>query len=167
MKTFDITTQIFIFKMADLKEEILSAIDTMDKLEFRDNNQSISNTDWNLDGNIVRPYGKTVVNAVLEKVNTDNPIVPYPMVVNNFWFQQYEHNDWHGWHTHGDSVYSSVYYVELPERTQTTFIVNGESIQLDVEEGDFVVFPSFINHCSKPNKTNKRKTIISLNLNLD
>jgi ectoine hydroxylase-related dioxygenase (phytanoyl-CoA dioxygenase family) len=42
----------------------------------------------------------------------------------------------------------------------------GEEFQIDVKEGDYVVFPSMLKHCSKPNETQERKTIIALNINV-
>jgi len=98
-------------------------------------------------------------------INKGNGIAYKSLYIQNFWHQQYEQGDYHGWHTHGDAIYSSVYYAELPEGSATTFRINGEERQFDVQEGDYIVFPSFIEHCSKPNNTGTRKTIVSLNLN--
>ncbi len=76
----------------------------------------------------------------------------------------------HGWHTHSDN-YTGVYYLELPDETPKTQIVNPlnqtEIIDLDIKEGDIVLFPSFIIHRAPINKSNKRKTIISFDINID
>jgi uncharacterized protein YjlB len=165
MKTFDITTQIYIFKMQDMKEEILNLIVSMGEFSFKDANQSLSNTDWHLNKDFPRVYSNIVSSAVLEVINKDNPITSEELYITNMWFQQYEANDFHGWHTHGDCMYSSAYYVELPAKTQTTFMIDGKEIQIDVEEGDYVVFPSCLKHSSTENKSGSRKTVLSLNLN--
>lgn len=166
MRTVDVTAQIFIFKMPEeAKDEIIKAIDSMERTSYVDDNQSLSNTDWTLPKSYFRPYIQTSASLILKSINEDNPITEEELYINNMWFQQYEENDFHTWHTHGECMYSSVYYVELPESTATTFRIGDEEVQLEVEEGDYVVFPSLLSHCSKPNTTGKRKTIISANIN--
>ena len=91
------------------------------------------------------------------------------VVINNLWFQQYEQNGTHGWHIHG-SNYTGVYYVEFEKNYAKTELINpidDEKIIIDAEEGDIVIFPSFIIHRSALQKVNKTKTIISFNLSFD
>jgi uncharacterized RmlC-like cupin family protein len=84
------------------------------------------------------------------------------------WFQQYYKNSQHGWHTHS-SNFTSVYYLELENDAPKTKIVNAfnqkEIIELNVVEGDIVIFPSFVIHQGPKNISNNRKTIISYNTN--
>ena len=64
---------------------------------------------------------------------------------------------------------SLVYYIELDNKDKSTEFydsVKKEKFQLDVKEGDIVVFPSFIPHRSPKIVTDNRKTIISCNINL-
>lgn len=84
------------------------------------------------------------------------------------WFQQYFKKNSHGWHTHSAN-WSSVYYLELPPEASKTQIVNPYTqniIEVDVEEGDILMFPSFILHRSPPmpNESSIRKTIVSYNI---
>jgi len=81
------------------------------------------------------------------------------------WFQQYEKESYHGWHVHG-SNFTAVYYVELPEDSPGTEIINpplNKKIHIDVKEGDVILFPSYVIHRGPPNMSNERKTIISFN----
>ena len=86
------------------------------------------------------------------------------------WFQQYVNNSWHGWHVHGNSSISLSYLLELPERKFSTEFVDIErntTFQVDVEEGDVIIFPSYIIHRSPIiTDSNVRKTTIAINLNL-
>lgn len=83
------------------------------------------------------------------------------------WFQQYRKNDTHGWHVHGDCNMASIYYVELPQGTPNTiFSMFGKKFSLNAGEGHIVTFPSMFSHCSPPNLTSNRKTIISFNMNI-
>ena len=86
--------------------------------------------------------------------------------VQDFWYQQYRKKDTHGWHIHAGADISMVYYVELPEGTPSTTFRNykGESFQADAKEGDLIIFPSIVAHCSPPIETDSRKTIIAINM---
>lgn len=86
----------------------------------------------------------------------------------DFWFQQYELLDTHAWHRHNRCFYSNVYYLELPADGPKTIFKNpfnsNEIICPDVKEGDILTFPSILEHCSPPNSSINRKTIISFNI---
>jgi len=72
----------------------------------------------------------------------------------------------HSWHTHGEN-FTGVYYVELNEKSPKTQIVNpfdSHSVyELDVSEGDMVIFPSYTLHRAAKMTNDIRKTIISFN----
>ena len=83
------------------------------------------------------------------------------------WYQQYLEGDTHGWHIHGQH-YTGVYYLEFPEGSSKTEICSPFSLnkkQIDVKEGDFIVFPAHFIHRGLPNKT-MRKTIVSFNFDV-
>ena len=81
--------------------------------------------------------------------------------VHGVWFQQYIKNNVHDWHTHGDTNYAGIYYLELPSKTLITeFLDKGKP---KVKEGDILIFYASKYHRSPLNKTNKRKTVISFN----
>jgi ectoine hydroxylase-related dioxygenase (phytanoyl-CoA dioxygenase family) len=82
------------------------------------------------------------------------------------WYQQYLKNSTHGWHTHSDN-FTGVYYLEMDETAPKTQIINSNKIlNLNVEEGDFVIFPSYLIHRAPINLSKNRKTIISFNFNV-
>ncbi len=91
--------------------------------------------------------------------------------VNKIWFQQYDHGSTHGWHAHTDCQWTSVYYVDLPDDSPRTQILNPftqHDIQtLEVQEGDVVCFPSYVIHQAPTNKGDKTKTIVSWNSDVD
>lgn len=83
----------------------------------------------------------------------------------NIWIQQYYQNSAHNWHDHPNSTYSAIYYVELDEESPgTLFKINDDLFSPSVSEGDVLIFPSHIFHCSPKNKSKKRKTVIAFNL---
>ena len=86
--------------------------------------------------------------------------------ITQLWFQQYNTNSNHSWHTHGNN-WTNVYYLDLPPDSPKTQFINpiDNSIQeFNVSEGDILSFPSFIPHQAPTNLSNSTKTIISWNM---
>ena len=150
-----------------IKERILNAIQEMGTFSFINKNQQISNSDWQLGREFNRPYveylGK-VFNDVGEFV-TNKFNYEQKVSVSNFWFQQYKSGDYHLWHKHENCLFSCSYYVNLSEDNPTTsFELFGEEFEVNVKEGSILIFPSFLNHCSKKNESENIKTVIAFNL---
>tara|TARA_B100000945_G_C20104539_1_gene467412 strand:+ start:57 stop:614 length:558 start_codon:yes stop_codon:yes gene_type:complete len=85
------------------------------------------------------------------------------------WFQQYNNNDFHGWHFHGNSSISMSYFVELDDAKYSTEFVDiqkKDTFQMECSEGDVIIFPSYIIHRSPLIRSDTRKTTIAINLNL-
>jgi len=148
----------------DKKESILNAISSAGKCSVKTKGYSLSHTDWPLCNKWERPYWSLIENEVNEHVR--EIAVAFEVrscSVDKYWVQQYEENDFHMWHTHGDCTFSSVYYLELPDDTQTSFRFMGQEFTIDCVEGDVLTFPSHLRHCSKENKSNKRKSVVAFN----
>lgn len=166
---------ILIYKVKNhnkLKDVILYNIDKMGNHslneKFNEHKQAscISNTDWHLDSNLFRPYYDTICPIIKNNINVLKRKLKLNCDLNlvNYWFQQYQNGDYHEWHNHY-GYYSSIYYVELPkDSVKTTFKIMDKKYEFEVTEGDIISFPSMLYHKSKPNKSNKRKTIVSFNL---
>ena len=88
----------------------------------------------------------------------------------NIWYQQYIKGGKHGWHVHMDCSFTTVYYLEYPEGSPATELMDSitkQVISLDsIKEGDTLTFPSYIVHRAPENKTNNRKTIFSWHNNV-
>lgn len=159
--------KISVSNHKELKPKILDAIGQMGTHSMFYQEQRISNSDWHLNPQTKRPYYEIVYPIIEKHIHSlkTSLNMDYELIVTNYWFQQYEKKDCHPWHTHGACVFSSVYYVELPsDASKTKFRMLGKEFELDVMEGDILTFPSFYEHCSAPNNSNKRKTIVSFNL---
>ena len=148
----------------DSKSESLIAKDDY----YRDN---ISRLDWNTKEDWNRKWVKKflpLLHKNIEKMINQIGFESHTILF--LWFQQYLSNGTHGWHTHGDN-YTGVYYLELPEGTPTTeycYPMNTDRVDnFDVKEGDIILFPSFVIHRAPKNLSDKRKTIISFNINLE
>jgi hypothetical protein len=159
-----------IYKVSNhinLKPLILNAIQSMGEHSLIEKGQSISNTDWQLNKNYNRPYYKFIepVISILCKELKNKYNHTDELKVSDYWFQQYKNLDYHLWHEHLNSTFSAVYYVDIDGKTpSTTFNILGDEISININEGDILVSPSFLSHCSKPNLSLKTKTVIAFNL---
>ena len=158
---------------AIIKEEILNNIKKMGKFSLIQNdlnyNQKISNSDWHLGINFIRYYKDNLINVWEDITKYINELygIDHKLSVTNYWFQQYEKNDLHSWHIHQGCLFSCVYYVDIQKDTpKTSFkLFDKSEIEIKMNEGEILIFPSFLQHCSKQNQSNKTKTIISFNIN--
>ena len=166
MEIIKTSASIVKFALGDHKKEFLEKISLMGEHSMFCQGQHTFNTDWEVANDVERPYYQDFLSLIQpclvefsEKMKIRHGVLP-----NNHWFQQYQEGDYHDWHNHPGSSYTSVYYVELPDKTATQFEHLGNEFEIDVEEGDYIIFPSYLRHCSKPNMSGRMKTIISLNL---
>lgn len=79
------------------------------------------------------------------------------------WFQQYSTNTGFYWHNHPGSHLAMIYNLELPNSADATKFYGISN--LNVEEGDLVIFPAYMPHIGTTIMGN-RKTIISCNFDL-
>jgi hypothetical protein len=174
MKIKKIDSCYFIDTLFDFKKHKKVLLDLISKMPDKDRKsgvEQISKTDWNVPKDYNREYLNYFYNIIQEHMykmcdflHTDK------WIITNAWFQQYKNTDRHDWHTHTNCHFTSVFYLELPEKRYSTQIFNSftkKIIKVNVKEGDILTFPSYLNHRSIVNNSNKRKTIISFNSNFD
>lgn len=129
----------------------------------------ISNTDWHLNGNIPRKYADVVnIDLTNHMSKIFNALNFQQFYIVNYWYQQYKTNSDHPWHVHGSCNFTNVYYLELPSGEVATNFIDPENnsvIVPNVHEGCILTIPSFLQHCSPKNKTDKTKTVIAFNIN--
>jgi len=152
-----------------IKEQLLDLISKQDCIAGNVPHDRISKTDWYTDIGSTREYWNflfPMLNEHMKDVMFNLNISEYD--ITNYWFQQYNHLDTHGWHRHRYCFFSNVYYVELPKDGPRTIFknpVDGQTILCpEVEEGDIITFPSIFEHGSPPNQNVNRKTVISFNV---
>jgi hypothetical protein len=170
MKIINIESPFFIIDAYNHqinKNLILQSIQNYGIYSYKNQLQSIYNTDWHMPWPKIRPYGHLLTPTIqksIDEINNKSDI-NYKLKIKNYWFQQYQHLDWHGWHIHDDSLFSLIYYVNLPNgSSKTSFRCMKKEFEIDIEEGQILVFPSHFEHCSKPNQSKEMKTVISINL---
>jgi len=170
MKEFNLPLKYFVYDIPNHKthkSNILSLINKIPKNSLLKENCEIHNTDWSLPKETKRDYAdyfykeiaKDYMGWFMKKYNLTN------YIIKNIWYQQYNKNNFHNYHTHPNCNFTNIYFVETPIKEMITDIINldNEKIDLKCKEGQIISFPSFLLHRSKINNTNLRKTIISFN----
>jgi hypothetical protein len=177
VRNADIPCKVFKTCVNDhvqIKPLLLNLIEKLGTHSAISKYERISNSDWHVKNSIGHDFeNKEYLDVVVPILAQHNKqlaeyIGTKEIKTNHVWFQQYGKGDFHGWHSHGNCMYSNVYYVELDKSCpRTSFKFMGTEFSIDVEEGEILTFPSFLQHCSRPNKHNSRKTVIAFNSNAE
>ena len=93
------------------------------------------------------------------------------------WYERALPYMYHPTHNHGHGGYSAVLYIEYNPKYHrpTNFIapydhfITGEQLtyEPEVEEGDLILFPSFLHHYTHPHQSQERRTVLSFNITVD
>lgn len=168
IKTGNIPCCVYISDVEEhgfFKPKFLNLLDSSIKVSIEEKGfQSIYNTDF-FNNNFNIKYN--FITPILEKHNTALASYlqyhDYIIKTTRIWYQQYAKGGHHYWHRH-NGIFSNIYYVDLPDQaSKTSFRFLGKEFSVDVKEGQILTFPSYIEHCSKPNMSDKIKTVISFN----
>jgi len=134
-------------------------------------NDKLKKTDWPDAEYFDRPWVTKIFPYLESNLNEFARYLGYENVMlKKIWYQQYENNNIHNWHIHGDN-YSGVYYLSMPKNNKTAFtqFIYPDNLEksflIEVEEGDLIFFPSFLIHRAPALQSDTNKIIISWNLN--
>ena len=163
---------VFVYTVknhAEVKDELLQLIADTPSGPYKTGAEDIGNTDWVTPADTPRPYYDKMIETLLPYIQQFRMEMRAERVKwDNFWFQQYERSEWHGWHVHPATMYGLVYYVELPDGAPpTNLLVDKNVVVPDAKEGDVLFFPSILFHTSPANTGVGRKTALVMNLNLE
>ena len=161
---------IMFYKITEIKEHFQIKDKVLDLISKSpgDVSGNISRTDWQAGKGddklyfrfllpILAPYIEEVVREIGHK----------ECHLETYWFQQYEHNSEHPWHTHPLCGWSNVYYLEFPEDGPPIEIkmpFSNKIVTPKLKEGDLLTFPSNFFHRSPVNHSMKRKTVVTYDL---
>ena len=129
----------------------------------------IHRLDWSQSTDKNRKWVKHILPSLQDHFENYAKKLGYEKVdVTNIWFQQYNQNGKHGWHTHAEN-YTGVYYVQFSNKCAKTELIDpfsqNKKIEIEAKEGDIVIFPSYVIHRATEQKENVEKIIISFNIN--
>lgn len=169
MKKTSVEVPFFVASVADhasVKNELINLISSSPSEEYRTAAESIGASDWTIPADVPRLYFPKIYEVLepyiygfMEEMQAKN------IEIQNYWFQQYQHNDWHGWHVHPQTMYGMVYYIEMADDAPcTNLLVKNSASAPKVKEGDILFFPSILFHASPANNSTTRKTVFVANL---
>jgi hypothetical protein len=125
------------------------------KMSFSDYKEDYSNTPplyYDLIKSIIQPHMEEYMNGWC--------CTEYS--INRMWFAEYYDEATFGWHTHEGVNMSAVLQVELDDDRNATQLMG---LNMNLSEGDFVIFPAMMPHRS-PVVMSGRKTIIAFNFDM-
>jgi hypothetical protein len=178
MNTFKLETPCIIKQLKDhtkIKDTLISLIKNTkaDYLESKNKyyGDLIHRLDWNSSKDYSREWVKFVQPFLQKHFNNCAIKLGYQTAITtNIWFQQYNKNGEHGWHTHSEN-YTGVYYVKFSNKAAKTELIDpfsqNKKIAINAKEGDIVIFPSYVIHRATKQKDNSEKIIISFNFNFN
>ena len=150
------------------KKTLLKLIDDFKRLHDTKDYTKCS-TDFNISQDIDRDYldyfRVRILDDVIESISKQLGLAPCEWDVLMAWFQQYNQSNVHSWHNHAYTQFTNCYFLELPDATHKTEIldINGNILEYDAKEGDIITFPAWMKHRSKPHE-GEQKTVIAFNL---
>jgi len=95
--------------------------------------------------------------------------------VTDVWSVSYKTGDYHPYHSHNNKGLSGIIYLTLKDKMPHTVFVNDypewttghtQYYDMQVEEGDLVIVPSYVGHFTPHNLSKKNKRIIAFDLNV-
>ena len=151
------------------KERLLRHIDTVDMVQGDE--QVLS--DYRGDNT----YIDTISDILSDELSWfGNDYSCNPSIV-RAWYERALPYMYHPVHNHGHGGFSAVLFIEYNKQYHrpTNFIapfdhfITGEQLNYEpeVEEGDLILFPSFLHHYTHPHTSEHRRTVLSFNITVD
>jgi hypothetical protein len=153
------------------KKTLLKLIGDFERLHDTKDYTNCS-TDFNISQDIERDYldyfHLHILDDVIESISKQLGLAPCEWDVLMAWFQQYNQSNVHSWHNHAYTQFTNCYFLELPDASHKTEIldINGNILEYDAKEGDIITFPAWMKHRSKPHE-GEQKTVIAFNLDFN
>ena len=127
-----------------VKPLVLEAIDKREDHDLVDygneEDNNISKLDWNYANDFNRDWVKIVSPMLIKKLGEMAYTLGFEsIVVKNMWYQQYQKDNVHGWHTHSEN-YTGVYYLEYPDGAPATQLYDISMKIPNVNEGQKTLF---------------------------
>jgi len=112
---------------------------------------------------------------------------PFNIKYYPFWVNINRKDSYNKWHCHGSHHFSCVYYVSVPKNssrivfntpvlhkktseiryTNNNILSVCDELYYNVEEGCFLIFPSYLEHMVEPSKTTKPRISIAFNIDIE
>ena len=114
-------------------------------------------------------------NIIIDELKEFSQNIKKNIIIEDVWSVTYNLGDYQIPHNHGSKKLTGILYLESnQELPLTCFIQPWNDIEKDLsviyempaKEGDLIIFPSFVNHFSPPNKYKQNKRIVSFDMKI-
>lgn len=160
-----------------LQREIVQEFDQLAVTYFKHPDQhDITTEDYRDDILDRMPILDNEINRRLEKYVNYLGFDPATVINRTSWAVRYAQNERTLCHDHGIADLSIAYYLQLPARSAGIYFEDptaqhtrllthqrGNQFMIEPEQGDIVVFPSWLKHGSMPNPSEEYRIVISAN----
>ena len=151
------------------KKEINKFIDNID---LKNNGHFSSSRDIKCE-----EFKKNFVSIFQEDIEKVVEFLGVSLNLTDVWIVRYFQGEEHYVHNHGSRGFSGIIYLDYDKEIHesTKYLLpfnhpitdNSVIVNEEVKEGDIVLVPSFINHFVPYNKSNKKRSIIGLDFNIN
>ena len=170
---------LFHFKVEDWNNKKKTLLEIVNNKELHYERGNFVYTDYiEEDGVFPSSDVDPIVNELInEEVNRFSRYAQVDLLPMNYWFEKSLKNDHHLVHNHGGTGFSAVMFIEYDERVhKPTGLLSPISPWLkklesgnvvfpeNIKSGSIIYFPSFINHFTIPNESEKERIILSWNI---
>ena len=147
-------------------------------------------------GTFKDPLNSPNINLIVSELKSNFPQIKemfglkkhVSLFVGNGWINVNSKNDFNVPHVHPNSLVSAVYYVKVPNNSgklvfdnpisQHNFIISSDAIQnfntlnssiwsIQPNEGELVMFPSWLKHWVEPNRSEDERISLAFNIQID
>jgi len=162
----------FQYEVHDWDFKKKGLLNRINKGEFYRTNLQAFETDRNTSGKVYIRYLQDLLNPELNEFCQEAEV---SCQITDAWSVRYEKGDLQTVHNHRGWGFTGILYVEFDPKvhTPTCFVAPWQNPRsdttslaypADVKEGTLFIAPSFTHHFVEPNKSNKRRTVLSFDL---
>ena len=194
MKIYNIFESFFIRKNLSLNTDELIESCLLNKQQSLSDGRYLSNNGGWQSKNI--DLNSPNINLIVSELKSNFPQIKemfglkkhVSLFVGNGWINVNSKNDFNVPHVHPNSLVSAVYYVKVPNNSgklvfdnpisQHNFIISSDAIQnfntlnssiwsIQPNEGELVMFPSWLKHWVEPNRSGDERISLAFNIQID
>lgn len=158
--------KLYIENNKSFKDELINSIENSYHTSIKTDYESISKTDWGTQDQVWdKEWSQIFFHHTYPSIEKFYKELGYKsFIIDSVWFQEYDTGSLHSWHTHPSATFSNIYYLNYPEgSTPTQFLVKGETIDAEVQEGDLILFPGSAIHRVPENTSGKKRLVVVFN----
>ena len=152
-------------------------------MQYIEENNNYFSNDYSILSNSSLKLLRLEIEKILDQYRQDILGISQNLKITQSWVTKTTKNGWHSVHDHPNSMFSCVMYLQTPPHSSIRFEnknsifknfnfkfnhtkqteYNMDNFELNVDNMDIVIFPSWINHSVDVNTTNIDRVVLGIN----